>query len=65
MSTEGKLRRNYVFKHNAMKGHAAMMLSHAQNVLKSSSATDDAKATAFEIVKLARILRVQLEERID
>ena len=65
MSEDGLTRRNMIHRHNAMKGHAAMMVAQCNGIISSKTATPEAKATADHIRVLAVLLRAQLEERQD
>lgn len=65
MSEDGLAKRNMIHRHNAMKGHAAMMIAQCKGIVASQTATAEAKATAHHIWGLAMLLRTQLEERQD
>lgn len=63
MSNHDKRIRAYT--HNALMGHAAMMVSQCNGIMNSSTATEEAKATAAHIQRLALLLREQLKTRKD
>jgi len=54
-----------VWRHNSLFGHARMMEANAENIVKAATTSPEAKATAKQIIKLARSLRLQLKDRID
>lgn len=61
----GQDKKLMIYRHNAMKGHAAMMHAQCNGIMSSLTATPAAKATAEHIQRLAALLRVQLDERVD
>jgi len=64
-TTEGQVKKLRIYRHNAMMGHAAMMVSQCNGIIASTSATEEAKATAAHIQRLALLLREQLNTRQD
>lgn len=58
-------RRRAVWRHNALAGNAAMMVSNAQAIIDAPSTTVEAKALAGRIQLLAKDLATALKERID
>lgn len=65
MSFDGQTKKLMIHRHNAFKGHSAMMVSQCNGIIASHTASPEAKETADRIRALAQLLRVQLETRID
>lgn len=58
-------KRQRVWQHNSFLGHIAMGEAHMKMIIKSSTATTEAKETAYKIWSLYGKLSKQLKERVD
>lgn len=58
-------KRDLIWRHNSFFGYVAMGEAHMKAILKSSTATEEAKATAYKIWALHGKLSKQLKERVD
>jgi hypothetical protein len=53
-----------IWKHNSFFGHARMMQTNCETIMKSETATSEAKQTANRILAEAKLLSHQLRERV-
>jgi hypothetical protein len=58
-------KRQRVWRHNSFRGHASMMLSQLQAILRSDSITPEARDAAEQMLTLADSLAFHLEKRVD
>lgn len=63
--TEAWLKRQAIWRHNSFTGYARMTYANMSAILKSSTATDDAKRIANQIAVLTLQLENALKERCD
>lgn len=63
--TAAWFQRQRVWRHNALRGNAAMMRAQANSIVAADSTTAEAKSIASEIHALATQLAEALKTRID
>lgn len=65
MPSAGQQKRKRIWQHNSFMGFTKMMQGQCLIIIKSSTATAQAKRLATEIHSTARLLSLSLKERID
>lgn len=63
--SKASIRRQEVWKHNSLRGMAAMMKANANTIATSTTATYNAKRLAAQIGNLSIDLMLALEKRND
>lgn len=63
--TEAWLKKQDIWRHNSFLGHVAMARANMQGIIKSKTATKDAKLIAYQILALTNDLKEALKERSE